>query len=223
MGAMMMRTLIVTLGIVLVLGSMLAGQSALVPVDHADYPLWDCKETVVVYAKRAGIKDVEQSLNLAKGAPLKMTLIPAGRFLMGIPKDELAMIPAVQKQPGSHNRDSCDDELPQHEVTISKPFYMSIYTVTQAQYQQVIGSNPSMFEGPRNPVERISWDEAAEFCKQVSQKTGQTVRRPTEAEWEYACRAGTTTPLTPVPPSAPSRQTTGVSSSGAKGKRVCTG
>jgi formylglycine-generating enzyme required for sulfatase activity len=85
------------------------------------------------------------------------------------------------------------NEGPQHEVTISKPFYMGATEVTQAQYQAVMGTNPSGYGGATNPVERVSWNDAAEFCRKLSEKIRQTVRLPTEAEWEYACRAGTET------------------------------
>jgi formylglycine-generating enzyme required for sulfatase activity len=78
-------------------------------------------------------------------------------------------------------------------VRISKPFFMNVYEVTQEQYEAVMGGNPSNFKGARNPVEWVSWEDATEFCRRLSQKTGRTVRLPTEAEWEYACRAGTTT------------------------------
>jgi formylglycine-generating enzyme required for sulfatase activity len=86
------------------------------------------------------------------------------------------------------------DEKPAHEVTLSTPFYMGKYEVTQEQYQEVMGKNPSQFKGrPDLPVEVVSWDDAREFCKKVSAKTGRVLRLPSEAEWEYACRAGTET------------------------------
>jgi formylglycine-generating enzyme required for sulfatase activity len=85
------------------------------------------------------------------------------------------------------------NEGPQHEVTISKPFYMGATEVTQAQYEAVMGTNPSKIKGPTNPVVSVSWEDAGEFCRKLSEKTGKTVRLPTEAEWEYACRAGTKT------------------------------
>ncbi|HEY3322437.1 MAG TPA: formylglycine-generating enzyme family protein [Planctomycetota bacterium] len=89
--------------------------------------------------------------------------------------------------------DEFDNERPSHEVTLTQPFYMGKYPVTQEQYQQVIGTNPSSFKGKDNPVEQVSWDDSVEFCKRASEKTGQAVRLPTEAEREYACRAGTRT------------------------------
>lgn len=122
----------------------------------------------------------ELTLDLGSGVTTKLALIPVGKFLMGSPADE-------------EGRQS--DEGPQHEVTISKPFYLGVCEVTQEQYKAVIGSNPSHFRGLHNPVENVSWDDAIEFCRRLSNKTGYAVRLPTEAEWEYACRAGTTTPF----------------------------
>jgi formylglycine-generating enzyme required for sulfatase activity len=86
-----------------------------------------------------------------------------------------------------------DNEKPIHTVTITKGYFMGIYEVTQEQYQKVMGTNPSAFKGSNLPVENVSWNDAVEFCKEVSEKEGKTYRLPTEAEWEYACRAGTTT------------------------------
>jgi formylglycine-generating enzyme required for sulfatase activity len=117
------------------------------------------------------------TLELAKGVTMKLAQIAPGKFIMGSPKGA---------------KDRTDSEGPQHEVTISKPFYMGIYEVTQEQYEAVTGKNPSEFEGKQNPVDSVSWDNAAEFCEKLSQKTGRSVRLPTEAQWEYACRAGST-------------------------------
>ena len=90
-------------------------------------------------------------------------------------------------------KDSYETEKPAHEVTLTKPFYMGKFEVTQEQYQQVMGLNPSAFKGRDLPVEQVSWDDAQEFCKKASEKTGLVVRLPTDAEWEHACRAGTKT------------------------------
>jgi hypothetical protein len=84
-------------------------------------------------------------------------------------------------------------ESPSHEVTISTPSYMGKFEATQKQYQQAMGTNPSQFIGTDLPVEQVSWDDAQEFCKAASTKGGAKVRLPSEAEWEYACRAGTRT------------------------------
>jgi len=86
-----------------------------------------------------------------------------------------------------------DTEKPAHDVMLTKPFYMGKYDITQEQYQQLIGTNPSQFKGKDNPVENVSWDDAQVFCKRLSEQTKQAVRLPTEAEWEFGCRAGTTT------------------------------
>ncbi|MCH2212840.1 MAG: bifunctional serine/threonine-protein kinase/formylglycine-generating enzyme family protein [Fuerstiella sp.] len=85
-----------------------------------------------------------------------------------------------------------------HQVILTKPFYLGVYEVTQTQYERVMGNNPSKFKGQSNPVEQVSWDDAVEFCRKLSslpgeKSAGRVYRLPTEAEWEYACRAGTTT------------------------------
>ncbi len=118
------------------------------------------------------------TLDVAKGVTMKLVLIPAGTFTMGSPKTE---------------KGHSDGEGPQRKVTITKPFYMGVYEVTQEQYEAVVGKNPAYFKGAKNPVETVSWDDAVAFCKALSKKTGKVVRLPTEAEWEYACRPGTKT------------------------------
>jgi formylglycine-generating enzyme required for sulfatase activity/tRNA A-37 threonylcarbamoyl transferase component Bud32 len=110
---------------------------------------------------------------------MKFAWVPPGSFLMGSP-------------PGEESR--LDDET-QHRVTLSKGFYLGVYPVTQAQWQAVMGSNPSRFQGDDRPVENISWEDCQEFCKKLAARDGKRYRLPTEAEWEYACRAGTTTPF----------------------------
>ena len=85
------------------------------------------------------------------------------------------------------------DEKPQHRVNV-KTFYMGQYPITQAQYEAVMGENPSKFKDkPSHPVECVSWHDAQKFCQKLREKTGKKYRLPSEAEWEYACRAGTTT------------------------------
>ncbi|MCP4378678.1 MAG: formylglycine-generating enzyme family protein, partial [bacterium] len=117
-------------------------------------------------------------LTLGKGVKIKLIRIPAGKFMMGHPKP---------KKPRRDNKGH------QREVTISKAFYMGMTEVTQAQYQSVMCKNPSKFKGSQKPVEMVSWDDAMAFCAAMSKKTGRAVRLPTEAQWEYACRAGTKT------------------------------
>jgi formylglycine-generating enzyme required for sulfatase activity len=86
-----------------------------------------------------------------------------------------------------------DREKPAHEVTLTRPYYLGKFEVTQEQYQQVMGGNPSDFKGQNLPVENVSCGDAQEFCKKASERAGVVVRLPTEAEWEYTCRAGTRT------------------------------
>ncbi len=126
--------------------------------------------------------------NLGNGVILDMVAIPGGEFIMGAPQGEEA---------------SGDSERPQHQVTVPA-FFMGKYPVTQAQWRVVanfeqverpLQLDPSNFKGDDLPVETISWDEAVEFCARLSKVTGKTYRLPSEAEWEYACRAGTTTPF----------------------------
>ncbi|MEM9273121.1 MAG: formylglycine-generating enzyme family protein [Cyanobacteria bacterium P01_F01_bin.143] len=110
---------------------------------------------------------------------MEMMLIPGGDFMMGAPESEL---------------NSSDNERPQHQVSVPT-FFMGKYPVTQAQWQAIMGNNTSRFKGDKRPVENISWNNAQEFCQRLSQRTGRKYRLPSEAEWEYACRAGTTTPF----------------------------
>jgi len=117
-------------------------------------------------------------LDLGNETTLTLVLIPRGTFLMGSPANEK----------GFHR-----GQGPQREVAITKPFYMGIYEVTQAQYEAVVGRNQSRVKGATNPVENVSKDDALLFCRKATEKTGLQIRLPTEAEWEYACRAGTQT------------------------------
>ncbi len=117
--------------------------------------------------------------DLGSGVTLEMVAIPTGKFLRGSPANEL-------------QRDS--NEGPGNIVTLPS-FYMGRFQVTQAQWQAVMGNNPSHFKGENYPIETVSWDDAREFCKRLFWKTGRTYRLPSEAEWEYACRAGTNTPF----------------------------
>ena len=112
------------------------------------------------------------------GVTMVLVRIPPGEFMMGGPDSEPARAP---------------EEGPQHRVRITRAFYMGVTEVTQAQYQAAMGKNPSKFKYDQNPVEMVPWSAAVEFCKRLSARTGREVRLPTEAEWEYACRAGTTT------------------------------
>ncbi|GHV58266.1 hypothetical protein FACS189460_5780 [Deltaproteobacteria bacterium] len=109
----------------------------------------------------------------------EFVLIPAGTFVMGSPPED---------------ESAYDWEKPAHQVTISRPFYLSKYEVTQAQWEEVMGSNPSYFKGRDNPVENVSWEDVQEFIKRLNQMEGTNkYRLPTEEEWEYAARAGSQT------------------------------
>ncbi len=122
---------------------------------------------------------------------MEFVYVPPGRFMMGSPKSE---------------EGRWDDESPVHEVHFDQGFYMGKYPVTQAEWQKMMGKNPSRFKGERRPVENVPWNDAQEFLKKLNarvQSVGATgrsplpypFRLPSEAEWEYACRAGTTTPF----------------------------
>jgi formylglycine-generating enzyme required for sulfatase activity len=113
-------------------------------------------------------KEVEENADLGKGIKLEIVLIPAGKVMMG--------------EPGKD-----------HEVTLTKPYYMGKYEVTQEQWEGVMGYNPSRVKGAKLPVTVVSWEDCQEFIKKLNAKTNGGYRLPTEAEWEYACRAGTTT------------------------------
>ena len=120
----------------------------------------------------------EIGIDLGGGVTMEMVPIPAGTFIMGSPTSE---------------EGRADDET-QHEVTISKAFYMGATEVTQGQWEVVMGFSPSRFEGRYLPVETVSWEECQRFISKLNAKVrGGGFRLPTEAEWEYACRAGTTT------------------------------
>lgn len=135
----------------------------------------------VLLLTRALPKDIVNSIGM------KLVYIPPGKFTMGSPKNE---------------KDRGDKE-DQHEVEISKGFYMGAYEVTQEEYETVMGKNPSFHSASGNgklyvdgldtrrfPVENVSWEDATEFCSKLSRKENKSYDLPTEAEWEFACRAG---------------------------------
>ena len=115
---------------------------------------------------------------LAKGVLLRLVYVPSGSFRMGSGGFELGRF---------------KDEGPHHGVEIGASFYMGIHEVTQAQWQAVMGYNPSHFEGDNIPVDSVTWAECQQFVRKLSKKLKRDFRLPTEAEWEYACRAGTIT------------------------------
>jgi formylglycine-generating enzyme required for sulfatase activity len=128
-----------------------------------------------------------KTVMLPGGVKLEMVYIRPGTFMMGSPTSE--------KGRGNDER--------QHRVTISKPFYLGKYEVTQEQYVALMGNNPSRWKGKQLPVEQVTWHDAVAFCKRLTEQerkagrlpAGYAYQLPTEAQWEYACRAGTTTPF----------------------------
>ena len=109
---------------------------------------------------------------------IDLRLIPAGEFMMGSPDSDEYAFP---------------NETPHHLTRITKPFLLGVTEVTQKQYEEIMGANPSVFDHDQGlPVEKVSWEEAVAFCQHLSKKEGKAYRLPTEAEWEYACRAGST-------------------------------
>jgi formylglycine-generating enzyme required for sulfatase activity len=117
------------------------------------------------------------TVDLGRGVAMEFVLIPAGSFVMG--SDE-------------HTGEG--DESPAHRVTVSRPFYLGKTEVTQEQWTAVMGDNPSAFRGAKLPVEHVSWNDCQRFIAKLSAKAGRSFALPTEAQWEYACRGGTTTP-----------------------------
>jgi len=152
--------------------------------------------------------------DLGGGVYIDMVKIPEGRFWMGSPESEL---------------ERSDAEGPQHRVSIST-FWMSRFPITQAQWRAVtllddveraLTPDPSHFKGDNRPVEQVSWDDAMEFCSRVAKHTGKDYRLPSEAEWEYACRAGTTTPFhfgPTITPELANYDGNSIYASGTKGK-----
>ena len=148
-------------------------------------PITTEKRILLLHYRKKGQHFLEP---LSDDAAIDMVIISGGQFLMGAPEDEL---------------ESEEWEKPQHPVTVNS-FAIGRYPITQAQWEIValldrvdkdLNPKPSRFKGANRPVEQVSWEEAVEFCKRLSVKTGRLYRLPSEAEWEYACRAGTTTPF----------------------------
>jgi len=132
---------------------------------------------LLITAGFAAAKPVEKVIDLGSEVTLTLVLVPAGEFEMGSPMEELKR----------------DDDEAQHHIKLTKPFYMGKFEITQLQYRVIMNENNSKFGGDKLPIENVNWYEACRFLKKLSDKTGAKFRLPTEAEWEYACRAGTTT------------------------------
>jgi formylglycine-generating enzyme required for sulfatase activity len=160
----------------------------------------EAKKQQSAAAARLGVP-VEMELDLGGGVKMEFVLVPPGRFRMGSPAEEAGRF----------------DSEKQHWVKITRPFYIGKYEVTQEQWEKVMGTNPSAFKGPKNPVENVSWDDCRAFIEKLNalphpiplpkgegaspnpSPSGRgargegSFRLPTEAEWEWACRAGTRT------------------------------
>ena len=134
---------------------------------------------------------------------LELVLIPAGEFLMGTPDTESVIVTSDSPMGALYSAfgirggwDLTENEKPQHRVRITKLFYLGKYKVTQEQWEAVMGTNPSMCKGPKNPVDNVSWNDCQDFLGKLNLKStghGGKFVLPTEAQWEYACRAGSTT------------------------------
>lgn len=164
-------------GTAAILASLLLAPASGTPAPEA--PLWNGEESVADYARRVQLEPA-RTLDLGGGVLLEMVLVPAGRFVMGSPDSE----PKTDEHVGKET---------QHSVTLTRPFYMSRYETTQEQYQQLTGTNPSGVKGPRYPVTDVSWEDAVAAARRASDVLGQEIRLPTDAEWEHAARAGTST------------------------------
>jgi formylglycine-generating enzyme required for sulfatase activity len=140
-----------------------------------------CVMSALLRQERIPPAEKEISFDLGGGVKLELVGIPAGEFLMGSPDSD---------------KGTLDREKPQHRVRITKPFYLGKYLLTQEQWETVMGNNPSEFKKPKNPVEQVNWDDCQKFLGKLNEKCGAgrgKFQLPTEAQWEYACRAGTTT------------------------------
>ena len=148
-------------------------QVSVTPSENTD------EDTSEVTGNIAQASSSQNSDTYTNSIGMEFVLIPAGEFEMGSPSDE---------------EDRYDDEGPAHTVTIEESYYLGKYEVTQEQWKAVMGSNPSCFEGDDLPVEKVSWNDVQEFIEKLNEMEGtDKYCLPSEAEWEYACRAGTTT------------------------------
>ena len=154
-------------------------------------------ETKAKEHQAAWAKHLIVPVEIANSIGMKLVLIPPGEFMMGSPND--LIVEEMRLHGGSPYGVSLLAEGPQHRVRITKPYWLGTTHVTQEEYQRVMGSNPSKFQGdPKRPVEQVTWNDAVEFCRRLSEFSREKAAErhyalPTEAQWEHACRAGTTT------------------------------
>jgi uncharacterized protein (TIGR02996 family) len=150
------------------------------PEKHPERWAWQVR---IVELLASGVEPCvpRETVLLGQRGKVQMTFVwvPPGSFLMGSPADE---------------KERAENETP-HRVSLTHGFWLGVHPVTQVQWRRVMGRNPSYFKGDELPVEQVSWDDGQGFCEKLKEKTGRQFRLPSEAEWEYACRAGTTTPF----------------------------
>ncbi|MDY0170156.1 MAG: formylglycine-generating enzyme family protein, partial [Thermoguttaceae bacterium] len=170
--------------------------SARPPLAVAPFDAQTARMHQVRWARHLGVPvEFENSIGM------KFVLIPPGPFMMGSTEEEVEQFVQKAKQAGDPKRRVArlPGEAPRHRVRITRPFFLGVCEVTQSEYERIAGSNPSHFRGnPVRPVERVTWHNAVEFCRRLGEVSeekaaGAVYRLPTEAEWEYACRAGTAT------------------------------
>jgi formylglycine-generating enzyme required for sulfatase activity/serine/threonine protein kinase len=177
-------------------------KSEIPPPAVAPFDARKAREYQEAWAKHLGVP-----VEITNSIGMKLVLIPPGEFIMGSTKE------LIEEERSLHDRtinkqvppspyydswykDHLPGEAPQHRVRMTKPFYLGVTQVTQEEYQRVMGNNPSKFQGgPNRPVEQVSWDDAVEFCWRLSEleNGGKRYQLPTEAQWEYGCRAGSIT------------------------------
>ena len=167
------------------------------PLAVAPFDAEEAKRHQQAWADYRGVP-VEREIDLPGGEKLTMVLIPPGEFMMGSSEEEQARF--LEEAEAANDQlaiDRIPSEGPQHRVGITRPFYLGKYEVTQAQWKAVMRNNPSRFkDDPSHPVELVSWDDAQAFVAKLTESRksqGMKFDLPTEAQWEYACRAGTTT------------------------------
>jgi uncharacterized protein (TIGR02996 family) len=145
------------------------------PEKHPERVTWQTRIVVLI---AEGVRPCvpQETVSLPGDVEMTFSFVPPGSFLMG-------------------SNNGGDDEQPVHTVKLTKSFYLGIYPVTQAQWKTVMGIEPSEFKGADRPVECVSWDDCQAFCKKLTAtlRGRREIRLPTEAQWEYACRAGMTT------------------------------
>jgi formylglycine-generating enzyme required for sulfatase activity len=158
------------------LGTFIRGIDKLPEPSRPDTPTQQIGEGSIVDGRPK-----ELSFDFGGDVKMEMVLIPAGEFPMGSPDSD---------------KNAHSDEKPQHRVRITKPFYLGKYPVTQEQWEALMGGNPSSFSGPKNPVDTVAWAICQKFLEKLNRKFDAKPGKfelPTEAQWEYACRAGSTT------------------------------